>query len=191
MDVRLLLCGICWVYVCSCGVSLSHKKEETTFREQQPLVSQMDDNQETPFFHSSCPASACRIILRDSITGENYTLAVLAGGKPVVVDLSASWCAPCVELTSRLATLHDRFGGRVRFFMLLQKGDAVDRLPSPPPYPVYFLEKAPPDLAISPPSLMPTVLMVGSDGEVRTVLAGLYPTLVYYSAIADLVEEGL
>lgn len=128
---------------------------------------------------------ADELLLRDPATGAVSSLAELAAGGPALIDLSASWCEPCVALTERLNTLQQKFAGRIRFFMVLQKGDAPDRLPGLPEYPVYQLERAPAPLGITPPQILPTVLVFGADGTVAAELEGLYPGLYYYGVIAD------
>jgi len=51
--------------------------------------------------------------LRDA-AGAEVTLAQLAGGEVTVVNLWATWCAPCKREMPTLATLQQRFQGRIR-----------------------------------------------------------------------------
>jgi len=155
--------------------------------EHRTVVPAPIEKREAPEAPEPAPAVAVeRILLRDPATGTTCSLAALAEGRPIVVDLSASWCEPCGELVSRLEAVSERFGDRVRFVMALQKGDAPERLAVRPRYPVYLIEAAPAELGVVPPPVIPTVLMFGSDGELKTELAGLYPALAYYGAVADL-----
>lgn len=130
-----------------------------------------------------------RVLLRDPESGRVSSLAALTGGSPALVDLSASWCGPCAELTGRLNTLQERFGGRVRFLMVIQKGDPPELQPGRPGYPIYVLEQAPADLAIRPPEVLPTVLLFAGDGSLFGEIAGLYPALFYYGVLADLTAR--
>lgn len=50
--------------------------------------------------------------------GEQTTLAEVAGGEPILVNLWASWCAPCVKELPTIAALSER--GDVRVLALSQ-----------------------------------------------------------------------
>lgn len=133
--------------------------------------------------------TADEILLRDPVSGAVTPLAELADGQPVLLDFSASWCEPCAVLIERLNGLQPKFEGKIRFFMVIQKGDAPERLPGRPEYPIYQLERSPAALKVNPPQILPTVLLIGRDGTVAAELAGLYPGLYYYGAIADVMAE--
>jgi len=132
---------------------------------------------------------ADRVFLKDPESGRVSSLAELTGGSPSLMDLSASWCGPCAELTERLNTLQERFGGKVRFLMVVQKGDPPELQPGRPGYPIYILEQAPAELGIRPPEVLPTVLLFAGDGSLFGELAGLYPALFYYGVLADLTAR--
>lgn len=132
---------------------------------------------------------ADRVLLKDPESGRVSSLAELTGGAPALIDLSASWCGPCAELTGRLNTLQERFGGQVRFLMVIQKGDPPELQPGRPGYPIYVLERAPGELAIRPPEVLPTVLLFSGDGSLFGEIAGLYPALFYYGVLADLTAR--
>lgn len=150
-----------------------------------PVVEKKSDTVAVPEKKPATPAEA--LLLRDPLTGAIAPLSELAGGQPALLDLSASWCEPCAALIERLNGLQPKFEGKIRFFMVIQKGDAPERLPGRPDYPLYILERAPAELAVTPPQILPTVLIFGADGTVAAEMAGLYPGLYYYGAIADVV----
>jgi thiol-disulfide isomerase/thioredoxin len=52
-------------------------------------------------------------------------------GEPLVVNIWATWCAPCVEEMPTLAALQQRFEGRVRVVTVSVDGEAnLDRAQS-------------------------------------------------------------
>ncbi|MGH3327173.1 MAG: TlpA family protein disulfide reductase [Streptomycetales bacterium] len=55
-------------------------------------------------------------------SGPDVTLSGLRG-KPLVVNVWASWCPPCAQEMPRLAQVHERAGGRLRFLGV----DILDR----------------------------------------------------------------
>jgi thiol-disulfide isomerase/thioredoxin len=150
-----------------------------------PVVEKKSDTVAVPEKKPATPAE--ELLLRDPVTGAIAPLAELAGGQPVLLDFSASWCEPCATLIERLNGIQPRFAGKIRFFMVIQKGDAPERVPGRPDYPLYILERAPAGLQVTPPQVLPTVILFGADGTVAAELAGLYPGLYYYGLIADVV----
>lgn len=58
------------------------------------------------------PVSVRTIDARGSDRGETR---VPVPGTPTVVDLFATWCAPCKEQMDALQALHEEYGERVRF----------------------------------------------------------------------------
>lgn len=52
-------------------------------------------------------------VIRDANGGET-TLAALAGGEVTVLNLWATWCAPCMEEMPTLGELQRRYEGRLR-----------------------------------------------------------------------------
>lgn len=62
--------------------------------------------------------------------GAETTIAAMAG-EPLVVNIWATWCAPCVEEMPTLAALQQRFEGRVRVVTVSVDGEAnLDRAQS-------------------------------------------------------------
>ncbi|WP_217914327.1 thioredoxin family protein [Miltoncostaea marina] len=47
------------------------------------------------------------------VTGADWDERVLAGGRPVLVDFWAPWCAPCVKLEPAVRELAERHAGRL------------------------------------------------------------------------------
>jgi cytochrome c biogenesis protein CcmG, thiol:disulfide interchange protein DsbE len=53
-------------------------------------------------------------------------LASLVGRKPIVLDLWASWCVPCISESQRLQKAHERYGDRIAFIGVDSKDFAGD-----------------------------------------------------------------
>lgn len=54
--------------------------------------------------------------------GETISLREVAPGKPLVVNLWATWCAPCVEELPSLQALQDKLGDEVQVIAVAQEG---------------------------------------------------------------------
>ncbi|AWB90982.1 TlpA family protein disulfide reductase [Aeromicrobium chenweiae] len=78
-----------------------------------------------------CPAPASSAADLPDITldclggGRAVDLSTL-GGKPTVINLWASWCAPCRQEMPLLARAHEAYGDRVRFIGIDFKDPAPD-----------------------------------------------------------------
>lgn len=100
--------------------------------------------------------------------GETVALADVAAGEPLLVNLWASWCAPCVEELPTLVDLAER--GDVAVLTLSQDMAAPASIAA-------FLEDAgledverwqDPDMAFStelPVAVMPTTVLYDADGK--------------------------
>ena len=51
----------------------------------------------------------------DAPGSEAGTVTVPRRGTPTLIDLFATWCAPCKEQMNELSTVHEAYGDRVRF----------------------------------------------------------------------------
>lgn len=100
--------------------------------------------------------------------GEETNLAAIAGGKPLLVNLWATWCAPCVKELPTLDALADRQTA-VQVIALSQDSSAPADVRA-------FLEQRKigleayqdSDMALSaalPANILPTTILYGSDGK--------------------------
>jgi len=100
--------------------------------------------------------------------GEDTTLAAVAGGKPLLVNLWATWCAPCIKELPTLAKL----SGRKDAPQVL----ALSQDMQPQPTVSAFLDERKialesyqdPEMAISSAlgaQILPTTILYGSDGK--------------------------
>jgi thiol-disulfide isomerase/thioredoxin len=100
--------------------------------------------------------------------GEETSLAAIAAGKPLLVNLWATWCAPCVKELPTLDALADR-NGAPQVIALSQDTSAPDQVRA-------FLEKrkigleAFQDSEMALPAalgtqILPTTILYGSDGK--------------------------
>ena len=53
-----------------------------------------------------------------TIDDDNFDQTVLQSGKPVLVDLWAAWCKPCLMVAPIIDELAEEFDGRVSFVKL-------------------------------------------------------------------------
>lgn len=84
----LLVCIGCAVIQAGCGIKLSHSSAERSAAEDSVVPVQLTD--------------------------ENFEREVLKSDEPVLVDMWAQWCQPCIELKPTLRKLAADFAGEVK-----------------------------------------------------------------------------
>lgn len=110
------------------------------------------------------PAMPTRMI-RDA-QGAETTLAAVAGGEVTVLNLWATWCAPCMEEMPALAALQRRFEGRARVIPISVDSEA-DR------------EKAQRELARLSGSSLPFLIDISRGVLFDVRAAGMPVTIIY------------
>lgn len=116
-------------------------------------------------------------ILRDA-AGAETTLAALAGGETLVLNLWATWCAPCMTEMPALGALQRRFAGRILVIpvdldeeaKLEEAREALARL-SQGSLPFVSDVSRGVYTDLRPPG-MPLTIIYGRDGRERARLAG-------------------
>lgn len=53
-----------------------------------------------------------------SITPENYDVEIKKESKPIILDIYATWCGPCQQMTPILEELEKEFGDTYKFAKL-------------------------------------------------------------------------
>ena len=110
--------------------------------------------------------------------GKSHTLAEFKG-KAVVVNLWATWCAPCVEEMPTLAKLETATQGQPVVILPVSVDRDEDRanaetfLAKSPPLPFYNTQQLALAYAFNPPVAdMPTTLLIDASGRVRARVTG-------------------
>jgi thiol-disulfide isomerase/thioredoxin len=107
------------------------------------------------------------------------TLAA-ARGRPVVVNVWASWCEPCRSEFPLLQRAARRFAGQVRFLGVDAGDDEADARAFLAEHPTPYAHISDPHgraaMAMGAGRAMPTTIFYDADGERRHVAEGAYPT---------------
>lgn len=53
--------------------------------------------------------------MTQELTDSNFESEVLSSDQPVVVDFTATWCAPCKQLSPIIDDLAQEYEGRIKF----------------------------------------------------------------------------
>jgi len=109
-----------------------------------------------------------------SMAGESTRLAALAQGRPMVVNLWATWCPPCVREMPVLAAAQQRERGIV--FVFVNQGEGAPRV----------------ERFVTERKLALDNLLLDPGGELaRTVGSRAMPTTLFYDAQGRLVDTHL
>ncbi len=110
--------------------------------------------------------------------GKTHTLAEFKG-KAVVVNLWATWCAPCVQEMPTLAKLADATKGEAVAIVPISldreddRANAASFIAKRPPLPFYNDAKFALAYALQPPAQgLPTTFLIDPSGLVRARVAG-------------------
>ncbi|MGH3341595.1 MAG: TlpA family protein disulfide reductase, partial [Carbonactinosporaceae bacterium] len=150
-----------------------------------------------------CPGSGPQAGGGDAVAGglPDISLPCLGGGpgvrlsglrgKPLVLNVWASWCPPCVQEMPRLAKVHEGAGGRVRFLGVDILDRRADGLAAAPEFGMTFPSVHDPDgrirsgLKVPGP---PVTFFVTPEGEIAHTH---YGELESVRQITGLVERHL
>ncbi len=91
----------------------------------------------------------------------------IGNGKPVLINLWATWCGPCVAEMPSLNKLHEKYKGKVDFALISsEENDVLKNFIKKNEYtfPIYHLGQALPVALES--NQLPTTYIIGSDGKI-------------------------
>lgn len=128
---RLRLVGVLAVIaVCAGCAGTSSPAGSAAPSRPDPQPTAQPTSQPTVEGLEPCPATAGSRTVADGLPalslaclggGASVALAGLATGVPLVINLWASWCAPCQQELPAFQRLHQRAGGRLTFLGVLTK----------------------------------------------------------------------
>ena len=107
-----------------------------------------------------------------TLSGDLVTLNQLAAGKPMVVNLWATWCPPCIREMPLLAKAQERYSDI--HFVFINQGEQGETVTG-------FLRNS--DLTLSN-------VLLDSDGQVAKVTASMaLPSTLFYNAAGEQVDD--
>lgn len=139
------------------------------------------------------PADVAALQVTPLAGGERQPLGDLIGERPVVLNLFASWCQPCIEEMPAFERVHQDLGDEVSFVGLAVRNTPDDAMAiveqTGVTYPT-FGEGGSTDEASTLFDVvdMPTTVFIGADGAVDEIHTGAYTEGELRAAIDEYFE---
>lgn len=140
----------------------------------------------------SCPAALGgdlpKVTLPCLDGGDDVALASAAPGKPLLVNIWATWCRPCVEEVPLLLRFRERAGDRVGVVGVLHEDEQDQALEFARQYGMHYPSVVDDDGKVLRAfgSGPPITLLIDAQGKVRQVKRGQFHTLEeLLTAVAD------
>jgi thiol-disulfide isomerase/thioredoxin len=131
----------------------------------------------------SCPAALGaglpKLTLACLSGGEDVALASGAPGKPMLVNIWATWCRPCVEEVPLLLRFRERAGDRVAVVGVLHEDEQDQALEVARQYRMHYPSVVDPDGKVLRAfgSGPPVTLLIDATGKVKQVKRGQFHSL--------------
>ena len=157
-----------------------------TTADKRNEVEDNTEKTEEPSLEKEKESVSEKIILRDYYNDKKYTLAELSMKKPVFMEVSATWCEPCKDLSELTEKLKTYYGTSVFFIRVYLPGD---KLPENDENDIIRMEiiDSPDELSIETNEIFPRAIIISRDGKrIEAVLDGIFPILIYHGVLSGL-----
>jgi len=179
MFSRFLLIFLFGTLFCTCTSVSSVKDDQTTDKKLLPVN---DDEEKKPE-----PALTDTIVLKDFNNDAQYSLSQLSMGRPVFMEISASWCEACRDLAKLTEKLKEYYKNAFFFVRVYLPGDLPGAINEDGNIALMEVVDSPAELSLEKSDVFPKVIIFGRGGKkIEAELDGIFPILVYHGIMGNL-----